>query len=119
MQIAQFTSELAQQTGQPFDEQKVDSTASALKTAGKVQNVSILAGALFGQRGFLGRQQASAQWVEQLRCALLTFFGVPLAVLTLSLRSSPGSLYTPKFLSDLKLSCAVCLASLVQIVLVP
>ena len=41
LKIDQFTAKFAQQAGQPFDKQKVDSTTSALKTAGKFQNVRI------------------------------------------------------------------------------
>src|SRR5579863_8365119 len=41
LKVSQFTSNLAQQPGQPFDKQKVDRTVAALKTAGKFQNVRI------------------------------------------------------------------------------
>ena len=36
-----FTSEFAQQTGQPFDKQKIDKTTAAIKAAGNFKNVRI------------------------------------------------------------------------------
>jgi outer membrane protein assembly factor BamA len=42
LKVDQFAANLAQQTGQSFDKQKVESTAAALKTAGKFQNVRVL-----------------------------------------------------------------------------
>jgi outer membrane protein assembly factor BamA len=41
LNVSQFTSELAQKAGQPFEKQKVDRTAAALEAAGKFQNVRI------------------------------------------------------------------------------
>ena len=41
LKVAQFTSEFAQQPGQPFDKQKVDRTAAALKAAGRFRNVRV------------------------------------------------------------------------------
>ena len=41
LKVDQFTSELAQQAGQPFDKEKIDSTVSALKAAGKFQYIRI------------------------------------------------------------------------------
>ncbi len=41
LKIDNFTSELSQQTGQPFEKQKIDNTVAALKTAGKFQNVRV------------------------------------------------------------------------------
>ncbi len=41
LKVSQFTSDLAQQTGQPFNKQNVDRTAGAIKTAGKFQNVRV------------------------------------------------------------------------------
>jgi outer membrane protein insertion porin family len=41
LKISQFTSELAQKPGQPFEKQQVDRTAAALKTAGNFQNVRV------------------------------------------------------------------------------
>ena len=41
MQISQFTSDLAQKSGQPFDKMKVDKTAATIKTAGNFQNVRL------------------------------------------------------------------------------
>jgi outer membrane protein assembly factor BamA len=41
LKIDQFASDLTQQTGQPFERQKVNSTAAALRTAGKFENVRV------------------------------------------------------------------------------
>lgn len=41
LKVSQFTSELAQKPGQPFEKQRVDRTAADLKTAGKFQNVRV------------------------------------------------------------------------------
>jgi len=41
LQISQFTSDLAQKSGQPFDKMKVDKTAATIKTAGNFQNVRV------------------------------------------------------------------------------
>ena len=41
LQVSQFTAVLAQQSGQPFNKQKLDSSAAALKTAGNFQNVRV------------------------------------------------------------------------------
>ena len=41
VKISQFASKLAQQPDQPFDKQKVDRTAAALKTAGNFQSVRV------------------------------------------------------------------------------
>ena len=41
LNIARFAAQIAQQPGQAFDKQKVDSTAAALKAAGNFQNVRV------------------------------------------------------------------------------
>lgn len=41
LQVSQFTSDLTQQSGQPFNKQKLDSSAAALKTVGNFQNVRV------------------------------------------------------------------------------
>ena len=41
LKVSQFASSIVQHSGQPFDKLKVDSTAAALKAAGKFQNVRI------------------------------------------------------------------------------
>ncbi len=41
LKLSQFTSELAQKPGQPFDKQQVDRTAAALKAAGNFKNVRV------------------------------------------------------------------------------
>lgn len=41
LNISQFSALLTQQVGQPFDKQKVNSSAEALKKAGKFQNVQV------------------------------------------------------------------------------
>ncbi len=41
LKASQFTSDFAQQAGQPFDKQKVESTIAALKNAGNFQNVTV------------------------------------------------------------------------------
>src|ERR1700757_1251792 len=43
LQVSQFASDLAQQSGQPFDKVRVDKTAAALKTAGNFQKVRVQA----------------------------------------------------------------------------
>ncbi len=41
LKLSHFTSEIVQQSGQPFDKQKVDRTAFAIKAAGKFQSVRV------------------------------------------------------------------------------